>query len=218
MGKRIDNLKIKLGNKMTEIGEKLSGKEKEENDYYVRYKKCIHVRLNPKEKDEKMEAFLTYFDNTYEYVQNKRKELQNNYFHSEGVVLKLGLLITIMNSLLAVINGFIAPETPLVIIKDIIPKLKVAAPIYTACITSIAGYLTYKQAKNTKMKYHETWIRHTIHYSRFNIECRDFAESLNDYSKLKSDQEKKERFIKRIYEISDEDFGAFLGNIQKLED
>ena len=60
------------------------------------------------------------------------------------------------------------------------------------------------EAKTAKMKYHETWMRHTKHYILLNRECRNFAEMLGEYEKL-SDEEALKLFIKNIYEIEDDD-------------
>lgn len=216
MDKQRTNLKKRIGKRIKVFSEWLIGGEKEDNDYYTRYKYCIQERVYLEESPER-EAFLVYLDNTYHYIQKKRKELQEKYFQSGKLVLRLGLFVTVINAILTIINVFIAPEKPLEMIKNLVPILKVASPMITGFMTCVVGYMTYKQAMYAKMKYHETWIRHTSHYLCFNEECRDFAISLHDYKGL-SAEKSIQLFIERIYKLEDMDYRTFLKNVQKIEE
>lgn len=178
-------------------------KQIEENDYFSNYKEKLRYKLVEEPEDaEKKREFWNYMEKTYRYVQKERKYCQNCFFQSETLILRIGLLITLVNAVVTALTA-----------NDLDNVFTIALPVVA---TFLSAYLSYKQSVISKKKYHERWNRHNIHYILFNKECRDYAECLDPYGVNVDVKEARELFIKRIYKIEDNDIDAFYNNVQNL--
>lgn len=180
-------------------GENDIQKALENNNYFTRYMDMLEKRI--KKEDE---SFWEYLKETYFYVFKQRKFYEHKYFYNEGLVIIISFLIAVVNAInLPLLSGDSESNWRWIL---------------TLASAILAAFVTYIQARISKRKYHECWIRHNNHYIFFIKECRDYAEGLGEYSKKRGAKKKLLKlFIKNIYRIEDNDLDQFNKNTMNLK-
>lgn len=187
------------------IKRSIEGKTEEhsDNDFFTRYRERLEEILSNSENDK---AFFRYLEGSYTYTRSAQVKNQDSYFGSETCILRITAAITFLNGVIAALNG-----------SEKLAQLMCVLPI---SVTILSVYLTYLQAKNSRKKYHETWIRHSYMFFKLNKECRDFIECMGEYKTFNMDADASDRikqFKENIFRITDEDYESFLNNIAKLQ-
>lgn len=172
----------------------------EQNNYYTCYRIIIKEKI--KQAGGK-EEFFQYIDDTYIYSYNRRKEFEFNHFSSEESIIKFTFWATVLNALNVALST-----------TDVISDWKwVFGFLATVC----TAWVSFIENRKMKRQYHETWLRHNIHYLDFIKECRDYAEDLGQYTNIVSNGEKYELFKKTLYQIEDNDLDRFSENTVRLK-
>ena len=175
--------------------------------------------IQPENKNKK-DIFFDYFKRTYEYANKKAAENRDSNFKWKKVFLIILVSIPILKILLVFIKTLMTLIGYTGIFFSIVSSLSTALLgdtgnlfgnigliiLWLILVAVIAKWLDVK-------KYQETWVRHSNHKHKLEIEMLKFIYKLDAYSS----GDIREKFMIEIMKIWDENQKVFSDNMNNKE-
>lgn len=198
----------------------LFGLKKQTNKVNIILETLEKEWMNSENSDETKDIFFIYFQKSFEYTKKKETKNRDKNFKWKKVFLIILVSIPILKILLVFIKTLMTLIGYTGIFFSIVSSLSTALLgdtgnlfgnigliiLWLILVAVIAKWLDVK-------KYQETWVRHSNHKHKLEIEMLKFIYKLDTYSS----GDIREKFMIEIMKIWDENQKVFSDNMNNKE-